>query len=161
VLLLLPRVRVAAGVACAALGSCICWTSHAGERVRACAAASDSPRECRPPPNPPALRLSRAASRSTAKVVAFGHIGDGNLHLNISTPTKSQAVFDKIEPWVFEWTSDKRGSISAEHGIGAMKGKYLHMSKSKETIALMQQIKHLMDPNGILNPYKVLPESTA
>jgi len=92
-----------------------------------------------------------------ANVVAFGHIGDGNLHLNISTPAKSQQVFDKIEPWVFEWTREKRGSVSAEHGVGTMKPQYLHMSKSGETIALMKQLKAVMDPNGILNPYKVLP----
>lgn len=89
--------------------------------------------------------------------MAFGHIGDGNLHLNVSTPAKSQAVFDKIEPWVFEWTKERRGSISAEHGVGTMKPQYLHLSKSAETIALMKQLKQVMDPNGILNPYKVLP----
>jgi FAD/FMN-containing dehydrogenase len=99
--------------------------------------------------------------RSAATVVAFGHIGDGNLHLNISTPKKSQAVFDKIEPWVFEWAREKRGSISAEHGVGVMKHQYLHMSKSAETIALMQTLKRVMDPNGILNPYKVLPQGQA
>mmetsp|Transcript_16768 Transcript_16768/g.48601 ORF Transcript_16768/g.48601 Transcript_16768/m.48601 type:complete len:502 (+) Transcript_16768:20-1525(+) len=92
-----------------------------------------------------------------ATVVGYGHIGDGNLHLNISTPKASDAVFNKIEPWVFEWTREKRGSISAEHGLGAMKGKYLNMSKSDESIKLMKQLKTVMDPNGILNPYKVLP----
>ncbi|KAJ1634002.1 D-2-hydroxyglutarate dehydrogenase [Pavlovales sp. CCMP2436] len=92
-----------------------------------------------------------------ANVVAFGHIGDGNVHLNISTPTKSESVFNKLEPWVFEWTQKRRGSISAEHGVGVMKPKYVHLSKSKESIELMKKLKAVMDPNGILNPYKVLP----
>lgn len=52
-----------------------------------------------------------------------------------------------------------RGSISAEHGIGVHKPAYLHLSKSASAISLMQQLKTLMDPNDILNPYKILPRS--
>lgn len=51
-----------------------------------------------------------------------------------------------------------RGSISAEHGIGTHKPSFLHLSKSANAIALMKQMKTMMDPNGILNPYKVLPQ---
>lgn len=50
-----------------------------------------------------------------------------------------------------------RGSISAEHGIGTHKPEFLHLSKSENAIKLMRQMKRMMDPNGILNPYKVLP----
>jgi len=50
------------------------------------------------------------------------------------------------------------GSISAEHGIGFLKTKYLKYSKEPEALLLMKQIKTLIDPNGILNPYKVLPD---
>lgn len=53
-----------------------------------------------------------------------------------------------------------RGSISAEHGIGTHKPEFLHLSKSENAIALMQQMKRVMDSNGILNPYKVLPASS-
>lgn len=53
-----------------------------------------------------------------------------------------------------------RGSISAEHGIGTHKPSYLHLSKSANAIALMQQMKQMMDPHGILNPYKVLPSAS-
>eukprot|EP00644_Phytophthora_capsici_P005305 jgi/Phyca11/531619/estExt2_fgenesh1_pg.C_PHYCAscaffold_10270 len=92
-----------------------------------------------------------------AKVVCYGHIGDCNVHLNISTLEYDDEVFNALEPFIFEWTSKYRGSISAEHGIGTHKPEYLHLSKSENTIKLMQQMKHMMDPKGILNPYKVLP----
>jgi D-2-hydroxyglutarate dehydrogenase len=69
----------------------------------------------------------------------------------------NQEIYKKVEPFVFEYTSKLNGSISAEHGIGFHKPKYLHFSKSAEAIDMMRQLKTLMDPNGILNPYKVLP----
>ena len=95
-----------------------------------------------------------------AQVTGFGHLGDGNLHLNIVTPgrfEKEDAVMNAIEPYVFEWIRDRRGSISAEHGVGVMKPAFLHMSKTPELIRLMGGIKNLLDPKGILNPHKVLP----
>ncbi|KAL4155259.1 hypothetical protein PRNP1_007369 [Phytophthora ramorum] len=92
-----------------------------------------------------------------AEVVGFGHMGDCNLHLNISTREYDEKVFNALEPYVFEWTSKYRGSISSEHGIGTHKPSYLHLSKSDNSIQLMRQMKQMMDPKGILNPYKVLP----
>ncbi|XP_058086759.1 D-2-hydroxyglutarate dehydrogenase, mitochondrial isoform X2 [Magnolia sinica] len=100
------------------------------------------------------LRLGQSA-----KVLGYGHLGDGNLHLNISTPEYNDAVLAQIEPFVYEWTSKHRGSISAEHGLGLMKANEIHYSKSPETVQLMVSIKKLLDPNGIMNPYKVLPYS--
>lgn len=96
---------------------------------------------------------------NSAKVIGYGHLGDGNLHLNISTPQYDDAILAQIEPFVYEWTSKQRGSISAEHGLGLMKANKIFYSKSHETVQLMASIKKLMDPNGILNPYKVLPYS--
>lgn len=149
-----------------------------------------------------------------AEVSGFGHLGDGNLHLNIHTPGvfhkaslghlpllwptggsrplarlmyphqvsfdhplpyphhvnldssppslmypshQVDAVQDAIEPYVFEWIAERRGSISAEHGVGVMKPPFLHMSKSAGMIDMMRGIKNMLDPNGILNPHKVLP----
>ncbi|KAL6345360.1 hypothetical protein AAG906_015843 [Vitis piasezkii] len=97
----------------------------------------------------------------SAKVMGYGHLGDSNLHLNISTPQYDDAILAQIEPFVYEWTSKHRGSISAEHGVGLMKANKIHYSKSAETVQLMASIKKLLDPNGILNPYKVLPGSLA
>jgi FAD/FMN-containing dehydrogenase len=62
-----------------------------------------------------------------------------------------------LEPYIFEWVRDCGGSISAEHGIGFKKTKYLHYSKSTECINIMKDFKMMFDPNGILNPYKVIP----
>ncbi|KAF5183538.1 D-2-hydroxyglutarate dehydrogenase protein [Thalictrum thalictroides] len=94
-----------------------------------------------------------------AKVVGYGHLGDANLHLNVSTPEYDDTVLAQIEPFVYEWTSNHRGSISAEHGLGLMKANKIHYSKSPETVELMISIKKLLDPNCILNPYKVLPHT--
>lgn len=79
------------------------------------------------------------------------------MHLNITSPTYSESFIKQIEPFVYQWTSEHRGSISAEHGLGVMKAPYLHYSKSPESIELMRRIKNLFDPKGILNPYKFLP----
>lgn len=69
-----------------------------------------------------------------------------------------QDLLNKIEPTIFEWTSDLKGSISAEHGLGFKKRNFMHYSKSSGAIELMKKMKAIMDPNGILNPYKVLPD---
>lgn len=62
-----------------------------------------------------------------------------------------------LEPYIFEQVAKLQGSISAEHGIGFKKPQYIHYSKNENSLNLMKDIKQLMDPNGILNPYKVLP----
>lgn len=102
-----------------------------------------------------------------AHVAGYGHLGDSNLHLNVSLPRRDDPenddhlkVVDVIEPWVFERTSMFKGSISAEHGMGQCKNEYLDLSKEPKMIELMKEIKKLMDPKGILNPYKVLPSSS-
>ncbi|XP_064212864.1 D-2-hydroxyglutarate dehydrogenase, mitochondrial isoform X1 [Tribolium castaneum] len=87
----------------------------------------------------------------------YGHIGDGNIHFSVCAKEFSQSLLKKIEPFVYEYTSQLKGSISAEHGIGFRKPKYIHYSKSESAIQLMKDLKKLMDPKGILNPYKVLP----
>lgn len=82
-------------------------------------------------------------------------LGDGNIHLNIVLPKFKQEVVDKIEPYVYEFVSKYKGSISAEHGVGFRKREYLHFSKDDTSLKLMKQIKNMMDPNNIMNPYKV------
>ena len=86
--------------------------------------------------------------------------GPATRHLNIHTPgvfERRAAVLDAVEPFVYEWIAARRGSISAEHGVGVMKPSYLHMSKAAPMIELMRGVKALLDPNNILNPGKVLP----
>lgn len=62
-----------------------------------------------------------------------------------------------MDPFVYEWVSEHRGSISAEHGLGLMKADKILYSKPKAAVDTMRRIKKALDPNGILNPYKVLP----
>lgn len=90
-------------------------------------------------------------------VIGYGHVGDGNIHLNIAANSYSPKVTDAIEPYIYEWTQKHSGSISAEHGLGLMKAPWLGYSKSALAIERMRQIKRLFDPKGILNPYKYLP----
>ncbi|PVV05288.1 hypothetical protein BB560_000193 [Smittium megazygosporum] len=90
-------------------------------------------------------------------VNGFGHIGDGNIHLNVVANKFDDSLQNIIEPYINEWISKVNGSISAEHGIGIVKPDCLKYSKSPEMISLMKKIKNHFDPNGILNPYKVLP----
>lgn len=93
-----------------------------------------------------------------ATVFGFGHIGDSNLHLIVVCKEYDPVVHRRLEPFVYEYTSKLRGSISSEHGIGFFKTNYLKYSKKAECFDVMKEVKNLMDPNGILNPYKVLPE---
>ncbi|XP_047702351.1 D-2-hydroxyglutarate dehydrogenase, mitochondrial isoform X2 [Prionailurus viverrinus] len=90
-------------------------------------------------------------------VVGYGHLGDGNLHLNVTSEAFSPSVLGALEPYVYEWTAEQRGSVSAEHGLGFKKRGVLGYSKPPEALRLMQQLKALLDPKGILNPYKTLP----
>uniref|UniRef100_A0A1I8P1Z4 D-2-hydroxyglutarate dehydrogenase, mitochondrial n=1 Tax=Stomoxys calcitrans TaxID=35570 RepID=A0A1I8P1Z4_STOCA len=90
------------------------------------------------------------------RVCGYGHLGDSNLHLNVSCPEYSPELHKQLEPFVYDYTSELKGSVSAEHGIGFLKTKYLAHSKRPEAIKIMRDMKLLLDPNGILNPYKVL-----
>lgn len=80
------------------------------------------------------------------------------MHLTVVCDNFNKEIYSLVEPFVFEYTSKLNGSISAEHGIGFHKTKYLKYSKSGEAIEFMRDLKKLMDPHGILNPYKVLPQ---
>lgn len=91
------------------------------------------------------------------RVCGYGHLGDSNLHLNISCSEFTPEIYKCVEPYVFQHTSELKGSVSAEHGIGFLKTKYLSYSKADNAINMMKDVKNLMDPKGILNPYKVLP----
>jgi FAD/FMN-containing dehydrogenase len=86
--------------------------------------------------------------------VYFGHVADGNLHVSVRMSGHDIPALE-IEQAVYGVVSRRRGSISAEHGIGSLKREFLHLSRSPEEIALMRTIKKAMDPNGILNPGKI------
>ena len=97
------------------------------------------------------------------EVCWYGHIGDGNLHLNILKPDdlSVDAFYERchrISPALFEAVRTRRGSISAEHGVGLLKRDYLEFSRSPAEIALMRSLKRVFDPNGVMNPGKLLAE---
>ncbi len=96
-----------------------------------------------------------------ARIVAFGHIGDGNVHFNISQPKSWEGngfreMAASLSKVVYDVVSAYEGSISAEHGIGQSKREILRQYRGEEEIAVMQSIKAALDPGNILNPGKVL-----
>ncbi|MBX3519275.1 MAG: FAD-binding oxidoreductase [Xanthobacteraceae bacterium] len=96
-----------------------------------------------------------------ARVVAFGHLGDGNLHYNVSQPVgadkaKFLAKWEALNEAVHAIVAKYEGSISAEHGIGFLKRDLLAKAKDPVALSVMHAIKQTLDPNGILNPGKVL-----
>ncbi|XP_014270476.1 D-2-hydroxyglutarate dehydrogenase, mitochondrial isoform X2 [Halyomorpha halys] len=93
---------------------------------------------------------------STLPVFGCGHIGDGNLHILIEGPSYEDEVTNILEPWLFEWTVRHGGSMSAEHGLGFKKRKYIGLGKSSSVVDMMLSLKKQIDPTGILNPYKVI-----
>ncbi|UOF01280.1 FAD-binding oxidoreductase [Bdellovibrio reynosensis] len=97
----------------------------------------------------------------TWEVVWFGHIGDGNLHINILRPegmSKEEFVKEcrKVDVMVFDTVKKYKGSISAEHGVGLTKKSFLTYTRSEAEIGLMKQIKAAFDPDNIMNPGKVI-----
>lgn len=95
------------------------------------------------------------------EIIWFGHIGDGNVHLNILRPDdmpmqEFQTRCGGVSEDVFDVVARHGGSISAEHGVGLLKKPYLRYSRSEAEIALMGQLKRVFDPAGILNPGKLL-----
>ncbi len=103
--------------------------------------------------------VTRMIPRS--RPVPFGHYGDGNIHYNLSQPVDMDkdaflAQWDAVVAGVHEIVLDLNGSISAEHGIGRMKRETLRKVKAEVELEMMRKIKAAFDPNGILNPGKVL-----
>jgi FAD/FMN-containing dehydrogenase len=96
-----------------------------------------------------------AALAPGASVWLFGHAGDGNVHVNV-TGVPSDA--EPVTAAVFELVAALHGSISAEHGIGTAKRRYLHLVRSPAEIATYRAIKRALDPVGILNPNVLLPD---
>jgi FAD/FMN-containing dehydrogenase len=96
-----------------------------------------------------------------SRIVCFGHIGDGNLHYNVSQPVGAdkQAFLDRwhdLNHRIHTIVASYTGSISAEHGIGQLKRVELAFFKQDVALELMRRIKKSFDPNGIMNPGKVL-----
>ncbi len=94
------------------------------------------------------------------EVVWFGHVGDGNLHINILKPDAlSSADFvarcKRVDEVMFQMIERLEGSISAEHGVGLVKKPFLQHTRSAVEIGLMKQIKKVFDPDNLMNPGKI------
>ena len=97
-----------------------------------------------------------------ARPVSFGHLGDGNLHFNFNSPAAGDdaeflAQWDEVQQTVHDVVKEFSGSISAEHGIGAMKVGQLPRYKSHEELDAMRALKRAFDPKNSLNPGKLIP----
>ena len=89
----------------------------------------------------------------------LGHIGDGNIHFAIAVGDGGAEHHHRVNLCVYEPLQAIGGSVSAEHGIGTEKVRYLPLSRSPAEIALMRHLKQSLDPKGILNPGKVFPQA--
>jgi FAD/FMN-containing dehydrogenase len=89
---------------------------------------------------------------SEAKMFLFGHAADGNLHVNICGVEPLSALVPVVEDAVMTEVMDFGGSVSAEHGIGSQKKRFLAFSRSQSEIEVMRAIKRAFDPDGIMNP---------
>jgi len=102
-----------------------------------------------------ALPAAILGAAPDARTVLFGHVNEGNLHVNIlNAVAEAEAVSDAVLKVVASFG----GSISAEHGVGRAKRDWLPLSRSAEEIAMMRAIKRALDPDGLLNPGVLLPD---
>ncbi len=104
-----------------------------------------------------------AASVPGIRPCVFGHLGDGNVHYNLSRPESMKdseffALQPKLSKLVYDTVDEHDGSFSAEHGIGLLRIADMSRYKDEVELKLMGQIKTALDPNGIMNPGKVLPD---
>ena len=93
-------------------------------------------------------------------IVCFGHVGDGNMHVNVMIDAdnpRERAAGEGAKRRIFELAVEMGGTISGEHGIGIMKSEFLPLALEADLIAAMKRIKQALDPNNILNPGKIFP----
>jgi glycolate oxidase len=104
--------------------------------------------------------VSLLKSQFGLRIPCFGHVGDGNIHVNIMVGGGADELrrAHEAEAALFRGVIALEGSISGEHGIGFTKAPYLSLELSADEIALMQRVKRAFDPQGILNPGKIFPE---
>lgn len=107
-------------------------------------------------------RPAVAEALPDAEALVFGHVGDGNLHLNVLKPEGESvesfvARATAFDDQTYALVQKFGGSVSAEHGIGLLKRDHLHFSRSPGELAMMRAIKQALDPAGMFNPGKVLP----
>jgi glycolate oxidase len=108
-----------------------------------------------------ARRIHRLARDTGLQIVTVGHVGDGNLHPTIVFSEEQRHLVSPAAAAIFRDAIDLGGTISAEHGLGALKRDYAEFEHGPLAMGLMRQLKRMFDPSGILNPHKVFPEEPA
>jgi glycolate oxidase len=104
--------------------------------------------------------MERLQAESGLPIVCFGHVGDGNIHVNLMIDAANagqKLKAENVKRRIFELAVEMGGTISGEHGIGIMKSEFLGLAVEADLIAAMRRIKAALDPNGILNPGKIFP----
>lgn len=97
-------------------------------------------------------------------ILTFGHAGDGNIHVNIMVDKTNEQEYGhgiRAKQKLFEFVLSLGGTLSGEHGIGTTKSEFLPMELDQTALSVMQSLKRLFDPNNILNPGKIFPDSIA
>ncbi|HEX2666987.1 MAG TPA: FAD-linked oxidase C-terminal domain-containing protein [Gammaproteobacteria bacterium] len=106
-------------------------------------------------------RLTELSEQYGVPIVNFGHAGNGNIHVNLLVDPDDATQMKNAEPCleqVFRTVLDMRGTLSGEHGVGLEKRPFMGLEFDAATLELMRRIKQDFDPNGILNPGKLLPD---
>ncbi len=106
-------------------------------------------------------RVEEVARQTGLRIVTVGHAGDGNLHPTILFEDGQRGLVSHAAAQIFRDAIALGGSISAEHGLGALKRDYAEREHGPLAMGLMRRIKEVLDPDGILNPHKVFPEQPA
>ncbi|MDQ6771576.1 MAG: FAD-binding protein [Candidatus Dormibacteraeota bacterium] len=106
-------------------------------------------------------RVHRIGADTGLRICIVGHAGDGNLHPAIVFEEHQRPLVSSAAAAIFEAALDLGGTISAEHGLGALKRDYAEVEHGPLALGLMRDLKRLLDPTGILNPHKVFPEKPA
>jgi FAD/FMN-containing dehydrogenase len=101
------------------------------------------------------LPATVAAVAPAARPIIFGHLGEGNLHVNV---LGAEDAAEQVTEAVLRLVASRQGSISSEHGVGRAKAHWLSLSRSAAEIAVMRRIKKALDPSSILNPGVLLSE---
>ncbi len=95
------------------------------------------------------------AEKYSIEVIVFGHMGDGNIHVNFMIEESERERAGQAVIELFEWVVRAGGAISGEHGIGITKARFLELQLGKVQAEIMRKIKHILDPNDIMNPGKI------